>query len=174
MREADCGCRISLRDFKSIEHTERCKSRGWHAMSKEAIEADKKKLFLEDLREEAQEKVDAIRGQVDQYAVVGEMSLDVIKAVRPTLAALAEGLSGQLRGIFGHDLAPILKAIEDAGTWAVRTGATTRAEMVKELMEKTQLSESTCLAIVLSSAQAVEASIKNAFDRDRDKDTKKK
>jgi len=169
--EEICGCAKG-------RHAVLCVRRGRDKMTKEEYDADvlkekeeKQAEAIAELREEAAEEIEKLRMKAEQYGVVGKLGIDALKTMRPTIKELVALTADELRTLFGEDLAPLGKLVNDASDFLVELGATQRAKLVKKLMRDTELSEATCLAVVLSSSEAITAAIKNAFDN---KDTKKK
>lgn len=170
--EEICGCTKG-------RHSVICVRRGRDKMTKAQYDADvakekdeKRAEELADLREEAAEQIEALQAKAEQYAIIGKTGIEALKALRPMIRELAELTAGELRALFGEDLAPLGKAADDAILFVVNRSAEQKAELLKRLMTSTGLSEATCLALVLSSHEVVSAAIKNALDGSGDKKKK--
>jgi hypothetical protein len=167
--EKICGCAKG-------RHSVVCERRGRSKMTQEEYDADvlaekeeKRVAALASLKEEADEKIEELREKAESYGLVGKAGIDALKVLRPMIREMAELTATELRGLFGEDLAPLGKAIDDAAWFIVEHGVEQKAELVKRMMTTTGLSEGTCLALVLSSSEALNVAIKNAFDNKGDK-----
>lgn len=150
---AICGCR-------GFRHTRMCIDRGWTKMSsKEDVAADRKQAELEELREEAETKVAGFKGTVEQFAVLADVGITALQSVRGTFPI--DKIANELRTLFGADLKPLLDLIQVAGKHMLVEGSNMRADQVKALMERTGLSEESCVAIVLATGEAVVAALRS-------------